>query len=668
MRGVPVVVDARSVSGGKWAGLIGATRWAAPRLDDGERGPVRSRPSKPRARRSAPAGNQRCDMQTKIRFMITEARRALYWGVQAVLLVTVFWPGGGQTVAAQSSTPTAASSLRWQLVLDGERADWPGKPPRAPLDSVQEVGRSVLDQFQRDGYYYAQIDSVVVDTTEAESTVRVYVRRGPQVAVGRLRIAGAEAVPAATLRRLMDTREGDPLDARRLEDDVQALLDRYEDAGHPLAQIRITETRVDTVATPRLQLTLQVDEGPSLWLERIELPDGARTSPGLVARLINLEVGQPLTNYDPEAIRKRLQESPFFESVDVPTLSVTPDGGATLRVPVEEASPGSFDLVLGYLPPSQTGSSGQLVGSGHLLLEHLFGGGRRLDLTLDRRPGQTSIFDLSVSDPYIFGLPFRVVGAFRGEQRDSTYGKRRFGLDAGYAFSESLELTGSLSREVVEPGRAGTQLRTDRQRIPRSRALFYGVGVRYASANRRVNPRRGLRLDVEVEQGRKRRSFRRVTAEQDTTRERQSLRQERLRGTVRAFMPLTDRQVLVLGGDGEVLRSRDYDRSDLFRFGGAESLRGYDEDRFLGNVTARALVEYRFQFDRRSYAYAFGDLGYVTRPQLGETPSVEEWHPGFGLGMRVQTAIGRITTTYALNPAVSSPVDGRIHFGLSVGL
>lgn len=599
-----------------------------------------------------------------------EARRALYLTARAVLLATVVLLGGvgRQEGAAQSSTPTGAPGPDWQLVLDGERTDWPGEPPSVPLDSVREVGESLLDQFQHEGYYYAQLDSVVVDTTGATSTARLYVARGPRVIVGRLRIEGAEAVSPSTLRRLMDTREGALLDPRRLEADVQALLDRYEDAGHPLAQIQITETRVDSVSAPRLQITLQVDEGPSLWLEQIELPDDARTSPGLVARLANLQVGEPLTNYDPEAIREQLRESPFFASVDDPTLSVTPDGGATLRVPVEESSPGTFDLVLGYLPPSQTGGTGQLVGSGHLLLEHLFGGGRRLDLTLDRRPGQASIFDLSVSDPYIFGLPFRVEGAFRGEQRDSTYGKRRFGLDAGYAFGDALELTGSLSREVVEPGQAGTQLRSGRQRIPRSRTLFYGVGLRYESVDRRVNPRRGLRLDVEVEQGRKRRSFRRVTATQDTSRERQSLRQERLRGMGRVFVPLAGRQVLVLGGNGAVLRSRDYDRSDLFRFGGAASLRGYDEDRFLGNVTARGLVEYRFQLDRRSYAYAFGDLGYVARPELGETSSTEEWHPGYGLGMQLQTAIGRIRTTYALNPEVSSPVDGRIHFGLSVAL
>lgn len=596
-----------------------------------------------------------------------ENRRVLYPVLQTVLLVLCGMMWTSLDVQAQSEGAVDSDpGLRWRLVLDGERTDWPDAVSGASLDSVRSVGTALLDHLQNEGYYYARLDSATVDS--AGKQVFIHARRGPRVEVGRLRIEGARAVPAQEIRRLMDTREGAPLDPQRFEADVQALLDRYENLGHPLAQIRVAETQVDSTSRPRLGLTLQIDEGPSLWLKRIDVPDDARTTPGLVARLAGLTMGAPLTNYDPERIRAALQKSPFFTSVERPKLQVTPEGGAILEVPMKEAAPGLFDLILGYLPPSNTRDEGQLVGSGHLMLEHLFGGGRRFDLTLDRRAGQTSIFDLSVSDPYIFGLPFRATGQFQGEQRDSTYGERSYGLDVGYRFGDAFELTGSVSREVVAPGQAGSRLRDGRQRIPRSRTLFYGIGLRYDALDRRVNPRRGLRLKVEVEQGRKRRSFRRITAEGDTTRDRESLQQERLQGTVRAFVPLFDRQVLAVGANGSVLRSRAYDRSDLFRFGGAQSLRGYDEDRFLGNVTVRGLVEYRVQLDRRSYAYAFGDLGYVARPALGNTSARRNWRPGYGIGIQLQTAIGLITTSYALNPEVATPADGRIHFGLSVGL
>jgi len=584
----------------------------------------------------------------------------------AVLLV---WLGG--TAPGRAQTEAAGvprtDAPQWRLVVDGTEVDWPENHPTAPLDRVREGSRRVLKQLRRAGHYYARLDSATVDTTTTPPRVQLHVHRGPRVRVDTVSVTGAEAVPPDEVRRLVGVEAGEPLRPDRLEADIQAVLDRYETAGHPLAEVHIERTTVTASAPPRLHLTLRIEEGPSLWLKRVTVPENTRTDPALIAHLADLTVGAPLTDYDPGRIRRALAEHPLFDAVDPPEVRVGADGGALLRVPVEEAAPGAFDVVLGYLPSSGPRGGGQLVGRGHLTLNNLFGGARRAELQLDRRPGRASIFDLSVADPYVAGRPFRLEGRFRGEQRDSTYGERRYRLEAGYRFGGGLEVEGSVSREVVAPGPAGSRLREGRQRIARSRTWFYGVGLRFERLDRRVNPRRGLTLDLHVEQGRERRRRRKVVAG-DTLRVRRSGRQERLRGHGRGYLSLTPRQVLVLGGDGRLLLSDRYDRSDLFRFGGAASLRGYDEDRFLGTATARGVLEYRLLLDRRSYAYAFGDVGYVYRPALRRSDAGRGWHPGYGVGVQLDTAIGRITTTYALNPTVASPADGRIHFGLSVGL
>ncbi|MFB6274216.1 MAG: outer membrane protein assembly factor [Salinibacter sp.] len=601
-------------------------------------------------------------------------RRVIYPTGGAVLLVLAgLFCGGGRTAAAQTSASASspdAPATQWRLVLDGEPAAWPDTVSTAPLDSLRAVGRRVLAHLRRKGYYYARLDSATVDTNATPAVARLYAHRGPQVRIAELRLKGDSVVPEEALRALMETEAGDRLRPARLEADIQALLDRYEAIGRPLAQVRVAETRLTREGSPRLRVTLRIEEGPKLWLKRIEVPDDARTTPALLAHLAGLEVGEPLRDYDPEALQRRLQEHDLFQEVGAPTLRITADGGAVLRIPVEEAPPGAFDFVIGYLPPARTRDSGQLVGSGHLLLKHLFGGGRTAEFTLDRRPGRTSIFDVSLSDPYVFGLPLRIKGHFRGEQRDSTYGERIYELDGGYRLDNGLTLTATLSREVVRPGPAGTQFLDGRQQIPRSTTLFFGVGLRYRQLDRPQNPRRGVSVDIQVAQGQKDRHLQRITADGDTVQVSNSVRQERLRAQFRAYLPLFDRQVLAVGGDGSVLLSPDgrWDRSDLFRLGGATSLRGYDEDRFLGNVVARGLVEYRLQLDRASYAHAFFDLGYVARPALTATTATQGWHPGYGLGLRLQTALGRLSVTYALNPNVQSLANGRVHLGLSVGL
>jgi hemolysin activation/secretion protein len=124
---------------------------------------------------------------------------------------------------------------------------------------------------------------------------------------------------------------------------------------------------------------------------------------------------------------------------------------------------------------------------------------------------------------------------------------------------------------------------------------------------------------------------------------------------------------LALGADLQVLVSDEADASDLYRLGGASSLRGYDEDRFAGTAVARALVEARRRLEGPSYAFVFADLGYVDSPTILGTDGETAVHPGFGAGVQLETGAGLLNISYAVNPE-EGLLNGRIHFGLAFGL
>ncbi|WP_228350622.1 BamA/OMP85 family outer membrane protein [Rhodocaloribacter litoris] len=574
--------------------------------------------------------------------------------------------GAGRAHGQQASASVPAAGAVWVLHAGEEVWPWPlAETP--PLDSLDAVTARVLGHLRRDGHYFADLDTVRVDTTTHPPAVHVHVRPGPRVVVGRVRLLGMTVFDSLDVRDRMDTRPGRPLDPARLEADLQVILRRYEAEGFPLAQIHVREVTLLPGDPPRLGLTLQVDEGKTLVLDRVELPGAERTRPGYAARVAGVAPGAPLVAYDPELIRQRLLETGFFEEVGPPELVMEPGGQMVLRLPVKEAAPGAFDLVLGYLPATGTGGRGSLVGNGHLLLRNLFGAGRVLSLRLNRLPGQVSSVDVRMADPFLFGLPFSGEGRFEGLQQDSTYGKQRYQLELGYRFGAGLTAFVTVSRENTSPGQAGLRLRDGRQRIPRAEALFAGFGVRFQRVDRPVNPRRGLVVETNFERGRKQRTATVLTAEGDTTREGTSLRQERLRLHTRFYLPTFRRQVLAFGGEAAVLVSNRFDESDLFRFGGATSLRGYDEERFRGRFVARTFVEYRYQIDRLSYAYLFFDLGYVDTPAVIGLAASRGVHPGYGLGIQFSTALGLVNASYAIN-SEDGPTDGRVHVGLSFGL
>ncbi len=554
--------------------------------------------------------------------------------------------------AAAAQAP-ADSVAAWALVVDGRPEAWPAAPALPP-DSLGSAVRAALAEQARQGYYAAAVDSVVAEGPHRT----IHLSRGGHAAVASVRIEGATVLDAERLREGWATRPGRPLDPDALAADLRALLRRYEQAGYPLAtaDLAAADLRAD-----ELHLVVRVEEGEALTLAGVELTPASRTSGAFAARVAGLRVGGPLAPYDPAAVRRELEATGLFEEVGAPELALSAEGGAVVRVPVVEGQPGAFDLVVGYLPPGGPEEDGRLVGNGSLVLSNLFGQGRRLALELVRNPGLVSSLDVRATDPFLFGLPLRLEGRFAGYQQDSTFSRQQLGVEVGYRFAPGLEGVVTASREFVEAGVAGDEIVAGLPRVAAADAWFAGVGVRYRRVDRPLNPRRGLAVSTLVEQGVKERAL------PDSSEGIVTVAQQRLFADARLFVPTLRRQLLVLGGDAALLLGDAYDDADLFRFGGARSLRGYDEERFRGNVVARALAEYRYQLDRTSFAFAFFDLGHVGRPATPGAPAEASVRPGYGLGLQYRTPLGVVGVSYALNPE-DGPTRGKVHVGLSVGL
>jgi outer membrane protein insertion porin family len=92
------------------------------------------------------------------------------------------------------------------------------------------------------------------------------------------------------------------------------------------------------------------------------------------------------------------------------------------------------------------------------------------------------------------------------------------------------------------------------------------------------------------------------------------------------------------------------DMSDLFRLGGASTLRGYQEGQFLGSRIVWTNLEYRFLVAPRSFFYGFFDFGYIVQPDIAamNIAASEQSKSGYGIGVRLDSALGLIGVSFAL--------------------
>jgi len=542
-------------------------------------------------------------------------------------------------------------------IIDSDSAQvW---PPDLPHPSVSISWSQDLQQFYRNqGYLSARIDSSDL------AARRVFVSKG---ILSRIQSIEAPKL-APSYQPILTEASGQPLSSPVIEGIIDTLLERYSADGYLAADIRLDSIGWQGAG---FIVWLNVQSGPPATIRGVRLEGDSRTSARLAFDLSGLHSGDPASEVSLDAVRSSVLSRGYHRSVGPPIFELHGDSTATIVIPVVPRSPGMFDMILGFLPPRSTGS-GQLVGSGQIELANAFGAGRSFGAEIHRLPGQASSVRLEVEDPLFFGLPLRFRGRFEGYQQDSTYSKTSFGVGMALRLERGVEMGARLRRESTRPGQAGQSILSSSQRVASSAGVFFGIDFRFVRVDNPFQPRRGFSLETVLERGVRTSNARRVDVNRDTLRVSSRDDQERLTMETRLFVPVRRSLSIVMGVDMSIIHSRDLDESELFRIGGASTLRGYDEDRFRGTTVARAMLEVRAFLDNVSYGFAFFDLGFVERRDGGrgnndDLAGSANWHPGFGFGFVFETAVGPVNISYAMNNE-DALAKGKVHLGISFGL
>ena len=89
--------------------------------------------------------------------------------------------------------------------------------------------------------------------------------------------------------------------------------------------------------------------------------------------------------------------------------------------------------------------------------------------------------------------------------------------------------------------------------------------------------------------------------------------------------------------------------SQLFTLGGADSLRGYEDDQFRGKYMYNATLEFRFPIVKKVSGVLFTDIGDAwDAPNVSWYNSKKTFNYGVGAGVRITTPIGPVKLDYGV--------------------
>lgn len=500
----------------------------------------------------------------------------------------------------------------------------------------------VLDLYKNQAYLHARVDSVSMkrDTMRRDVDVRIFLKEGKPSVLRHIEFDGCRNFTSVELFGVMRLHAGDLFVPSLLEQDVQSILQVYELKGYPLAKVVIQNISfTDSTEEMSAKVQIHIDEGKELHITELRIEGNKTTKEYVISREARLHTNELFRSDLPEKIKRRLDHLQLFSSVSLPDLYLTETEQAGLSVRVVEGNQNSFDGVVGYVPSSGTGGSGYVTGLANISLRNLFGTGRKLSARWYQENQSSQETELHYFEPWVASYPVNLQLGFFQRKQDSSFVKMQYDVSAELMLTDEFSVGASFSQCGVYPSEG-----YGRSVMAESKTTSLGVSIRYDSRDNPTTPTSGIFYSTEYQTGSKQTTISEIfpTEGKSTT--------QRLVFDLSSYLSIFFRQVLATELHLRDFSSSTMDVSDLFRLGGASTLRGYREGQFLGSRIVWTNLEYRFLVAPRSFFYGFVDIGYIVQPVIAAVSMTasENSKIGYGIGVRMDSALGLIGVSFAL--------------------
>jgi outer membrane protein insertion porin family len=298
--------------------------------------------------------------------------------------------------------------------------------------------RELLRRFYlQQGYADFRVLSVVAELLpDREGFIVTFtVEEGERQKFGKINTtATLPRLDPESLRRYVTAEEGAWYNAEEIEETIDNLTEVVGNMGYAFVDIR---PRVERDRENRLiHLTFEIQEGPKVFVERIDIQGNERTLDRVVRREFRLVEGDAFNAAKLRRSRQRIRNLGFFRTVDIETQQGSAPDKTLIAVAVEEQSTGDLTFGAGF------STSVGPIGNTGIRERNLLGRGQdlRLNFTLS---GAQSQIDLSFTEPYFLGrnlaAGFDLFHIVRDDDERSFDQKRTGGsLRAGFSYNENL--------------------------------------------------------------------------------------------------------------------------------------------------------------------------------------------------------------------------------------
>lgn len=558
-----------------------------------------------------------------------------------IFLLIVFclfglWPKSGPALAAtaEATDEVKVASTITALEIRGNKT----VPSKEIMNAVfARVGDSLYEEkIQADlkAVYALGYFSDVYPSFEAfNKGTRVVINVVENPRIAGLVFEGNTVYATQDLLATLETKTGDLLNFKKMQDDIANLNAKYKSDGYILA--RVVDVENDKATNI---LHFKIIEGK---VESIALDGNDNTKDYVILRELNTKPGSVLNENVLKKDLRRVFNLGFFSEVTPNFEAGSSKETVVLQLKIKETRSSTVNFGGGY------GQVEGWFGFVDLSINNLMGTARGL-MIRGQDGQQSSTYQFRYTDPWFFPEKFGDHTSFTFRRwltigrdillttQDGVYN----GADVAFSkpLKENININWTLGTENASSYGIST--------FDAYRSDTIGIGLAYDTRDFWLNPKEGRYYTINYKLGFKTTSMTTVFSKVDWD--------------VNHFYPVVENQVLAIHA-GAGLGIGDVPIGELYWAGGPNTVRGYyPTDARTGKRKFIANIEYRLNFSDMFQGVFFYDWGNAWS---SGPPDPGQFLSSWGPGVRINTPMGPIRLDYGV-PGGKSFSEGLMQFSI----
>ena len=376
------------------------------------------------------------------------------------------------------------------------------------------------------------------------------------------------------------------LKPHEFENYTKSILNKLDQKGKSFSEISFKNPKIQNRT---LVLEQQVIESKKRYIDKV-IVKGYDNFPQKFIR--NYFKINPQTIFSKEKIEEISQLTKTLTFVDQkkkPEVLFKKDS-THLYLFLTKQTSSSFDGIINFA--SKDDGKGLLLnGNLDLKLNNVFNSGEQLELFWNKVAEEKTEFNILVKAPYLINSRFSSELGFNIFRQDSTFLNTNFNFKTEYDFNNFSKISLLFSSE-----KSSYLLDTESNNFDSFSNNFIGIEYKISTLSKTNLFKYKLNVNIQPVIGRRKTEISQIN-------------QQKLLISSFANFKTSEKSYIFLKNETGILNSNNYLVNELFRIGGVNTIRGFNEQSIFTSQYSYLNLEYRYLTSLSSYIYTITDLG-----------------------------------------------------------